>query len=260
MTAAKSKAGEYTKIMIPAVHVREWHPFTLSGAPESGKLQFHIKKLGDWTGRLHELAKSGQLLSKRVIVQGSFTSRAREYKNFNVAVFVATGIGATPFTSIIQKALHRGNPEKRKYYFHWIVREQCAARTWFLDLLQGVEDASPDLNIKIIVWYTGAKKMKNKDAVRTKLLDLSSYAYLDKTGRDLITGIKRSNFNLHVGIGRPDWTSVFSKLLQDHSEESDIGIFYCGAASLRSQLVKLCSKYSTVETSFKFHSEEFLSW
>jgi hypothetical protein len=141
-----------------------------------------------------------------------------------------------------------------------MIREQCAARTWFLELLQGVEDASPDLRIKVVVWYTGANKMNNKSAVTTKLFDLSSYAYLEKTGCDLITGIKRSNFNLHVGIGRPDWDVIFTKMAQDHPKETDIGVFYCGAASLRAELVKLCSRHSTVETSFKFHSEEFVSW
>ena len=259
-TAQGCKAGEYAKIMIPAVHVREWHPFTLSGFPESGILQFHIKKLGDWTGRLLELAKSGELMSQRVIVQGSFTTRAREYKNFNVAVLVATGIGATPFTSLIQKALQRGNPEKRTYYFHWIVRERCAAQTWFQDLLQSIEDADVDLKIKVILWYTGATRMKNKGAVQTKLFDLSSYAYLKKTGKEIITGITRKNLNVQIGIGRPDWSQVFKRLSRVHVDDGDIGVFYCGAPRLRSELVKLCSKYSTVETTFKLHSEEFLSW
>lgn len=259
-TALECKAGEYAKIMIPAVHVREWHPFTLSGDPESGTLQFHIKSLGDWTGRLYELAKSGRLMSQRVIVQGSFTTRAREYKNFNAVVFVATGIGATPFTSIIQKALQRENPDGRVYYFHWIVREQVAAQTWFIDLLQDVENASKDSNVKIIVWFTGAKLMKRKGAVQTKLLDLSTYAYLEKSGCELITGITRKNYNVQIGIGRPAWGSVFTTIRENHSQETDIGVFFCGAPPLRRELSKLCSKHSTVETAFKFHSEEFLSW
>lgn len=260
-TALGSKAGEYAKIMIPAVHVREWHPFTLSGDPESGTLQFHIKCLGDWTGRLYQLAKAGTLLSRRVIVQGSFTTRAREYKNFNVVLFVATGIGATPFTSIIHKALQQGNPAGRTYYFHWIVREQVAVQTWFRDLLQDVENATKDLKIVITVWFTGAKFLKGKGVVQTKLFDLTTYAYLESVGRDLITGITRRNYNVKIGIGRPVWRNVFTQISHDHREEDDIGVFFCGAPRLRNQLYKLCSEDSeNEETSFKFHSEEFQSW
>jgi predicted ferric reductase len=92
-TPLECKAGEYAKIMIPVMQVREWHPFSLSGDPKAETLQFHIKALGDWTRRLYELAASGKLMSQRVIVQASFTTRAREYKNFDVVMFVATGIG-----------------------------------------------------------------------------------------------------------------------------------------------------------------------
>ena len=259
-TALECKAGEYAKIMIPAVHVREWHPFTLSGDPESGTLQFHIKALGDWTGRLYELAESGKLMSQRVIVQGSFTTRAREYKNFNVVVFVATGIGATPFTSILQKAVQRGKPDGRHYYFHWIVREQVAAKTWFIDLLQEVENADKEWNINITVWFTGARFMKRKGAVQTKLFDLSTYSYLETSGCELITGIVRKNHNVLIGIGRPPWGSTFDGLRQEHPQTSDIGVFFCGAPRLRRELSKLCVQHSTVSTAFRFHSEEFLSW
>jgi len=260
-TALECKAGEYAKIMIPAVHVREWHPFTLSGDPASGMLQFHIKSLGDWTGRLYELAKSGRLMSQRVIVQGSFTTRTREYKNFNTVIFVATGIGATPFTSIIQKALGRGNPNgQRTIYFHWIVREQVAAQTWFIDLLQDVEDANKNLKIEVTVWFTGAKSMKNKGAVTTKLFDLTAYAYLEKTGYDLITRITRKNYNVKIGIGRPPWKGIFTKMRGDHANEDAIGVFYCGAPRLRDELSKMCVQQSSLDTAFKFHSEEFLSW
>jgi len=122
-------------------------------------------------------------------------------------MFVATGISATPFTSILQKAVQRAKPDGRHYYFHWVVREQVAAKTWFIDLLQEVENAGKEGNIKIVLWFTGCGFIKRKGAVHTKLFDLITYLYLEASGRELITGITRKNHNVLIGIGRPTWVT-----------------------------------------------------
>ncbi|XP_047452753.1 NADPH oxidase 5 [Mugil cephalus] len=49
------KPGDYVYINIPVIAKYEWHPFTISSAPEqSDSLWLHIRSMGQWTNRLYE--------------------------------------------------------------------------------------------------------------------------------------------------------------------------------------------------------------
>ena len=49
------KPGDYIFINIPAIATFEWHPFTISSAPEqSDAISLHIRVVGHWTRRLYE--------------------------------------------------------------------------------------------------------------------------------------------------------------------------------------------------------------
>ncbi|XP_069385186.1 NADPH oxidase 5 [Paralichthys olivaceus] len=49
------KPGDYIYINIPVIAKYEWHPFTISSAPEqSDTLWLHIRSMGQWTNRLYE--------------------------------------------------------------------------------------------------------------------------------------------------------------------------------------------------------------
>ena len=42
-------------INLPVISKFEWHPFTISSAPERADvLTFHIRSVGGWTNKLHE--------------------------------------------------------------------------------------------------------------------------------------------------------------------------------------------------------------
>ena len=42
-------------INLPVISKFEWHPFTISSAPErQDVLTFHIRSVGGWTNKLHE--------------------------------------------------------------------------------------------------------------------------------------------------------------------------------------------------------------
>jgi len=52
-------AGDYVFIRIPDIAPFEWHPFTISSAPEQKDVfSLHIRSLGNWTGKLHDFYKS----------------------------------------------------------------------------------------------------------------------------------------------------------------------------------------------------------
>lgn len=47
------RPGDYVFINIPSIAKYEWHPFTLSSAPEdSDHIGLHIRAVGQWTNRL----------------------------------------------------------------------------------------------------------------------------------------------------------------------------------------------------------------
>lgn len=47
------RPGDYVFVNIPAIAKYEWHPFTLSSAPEdSDHISLHIRAVGEWTNRL----------------------------------------------------------------------------------------------------------------------------------------------------------------------------------------------------------------
>jgi len=51
----KFKSGDYLFIRIPKIARYEWHPFTISSAPElKDELWLHIRSLGNWTNKLYD--------------------------------------------------------------------------------------------------------------------------------------------------------------------------------------------------------------
>ncbi len=44
-----NKPGQYLFLNVPEVSALEWHPFTISSAPEEDFVSVHIRVVGDWT-------------------------------------------------------------------------------------------------------------------------------------------------------------------------------------------------------------------
>ena len=48
-------SGDYLFIKIPTIASYEWHPFTISSAPElKDELWLHIRSLGNWTNKIYD--------------------------------------------------------------------------------------------------------------------------------------------------------------------------------------------------------------
>jgi len=45
----RMEVGQYIFVNCPAVSLLEWHPFTLTSAPEEDFFSIHIRAAGDWT-------------------------------------------------------------------------------------------------------------------------------------------------------------------------------------------------------------------
>jgi predicted ferric reductase len=96
------KAGQFCFLRLNKDKLYARHPFTISNSPEDETLHFTIKLNGRFTKLASEL-KTGE----EVIVDGPFgiftLDNADKKKSL---VFIAGGVGITPFYSIIKSCLH----------------------------------------------------------------------------------------------------------------------------------------------------------
>jgi predicted ferric reductase len=82
----------------------EAHPFTISSAWKGGGLlRFHVKNLGDHTARLPMTLKVGD----RAMVEGPYGCFRFEGDSPR-QIWVAGGIGITPFLARMEELVHRG--------------------------------------------------------------------------------------------------------------------------------------------------------
>lgn len=92
------RAGQFAFIRTTRPGLREAHPFTISGGEDrDGVVQFNIKGLGDFTRRLHQDLQPGDTL-KVEGPYGDFRYPDRDGRQ----VWVAAGIGITPFLSFVR--------------------------------------------------------------------------------------------------------------------------------------------------------------
>ena len=55
----KFNPGDWVFIKIPKISLMEWHPFTISSAPEEEDyFTLHIRGVGDWTKNLHDFIQT----------------------------------------------------------------------------------------------------------------------------------------------------------------------------------------------------------
>jgi len=122
--------GSYYLIKIPAVSPLEWHPFSLAASVTSDHLTFMVDSVGDWTASVYELLQKDP--AKRdgasVFVQGPYVSIAqhatKDLPNNRSVMLVASGVGITPFLSIIAtKVTNQDSSDATKRVFAALFNE-----------------------------------------------------------------------------------------------------------------------------------------
>ncbi|KAK9765605.1 hypothetical protein K7432_005925 [Basidiobolus ranarum] len=244
----RSKAGQYIFLCCPEVSLYQFHPFTLTSAPEEDYISVHIRVVGNFTREFARRLgcdvdskkpnsidpKAGvNRILPRVMIDGPFGSASEDVFNYEVAVLVGAGIGVTPFASVLKSIWYRVNyPMKatrlRKVYFFWICRDKEAFE-WFQDLLKAIEEEDIEQFIEIHTYLTGGLK---PDEVRNVIIN-------DEEGyQDALTGLRSPTH-----YGRPNLDHIFNGLCHHHPA-TDVGVFFCGPKPLGKQLHMYCNKYN----------------
>ncbi|RMZ70255.1 ferric reductase like transmembrane component [Pyrenophora seminiperda CCB06] len=260
-----TRAGQYIFLCCPEISIWQYHPFTLTSAPEEDYISVHIRMVGNFTrafgkalgcstekkpeknekGESSEEIALRQILP-RVYIDGPFGSASEDVFKFEVAVLCGAGIGVTPFASILKSIWYRmnypqGRTRLRKVYFFWICRD-FGSFEWFRSLLLAIEAQDVDDHIEIHTYLTA--KIKADDATNIMINDANAE-------QDAITGLRAP-----TNFGRPNWDMIFKSIRKIHSP-AEAGVFFCGPKGLGSALHIKCNMYSEPGFSFVWGKENF---
>ncbi|CAL9067583.1 respiratory burst oxidase homolog protein B-like [Musa acuminata AAA Group] len=284
------RSGQYITVNCAAVSPFQWHPFSITSAPQDDYISVHIRSAGDWTGQLIEVfskacqpstaGKSGRLRADindgsddgvspsfpRVLIDGPYGAPAQDYEKYEVVLLVGLAIGATPFISIVKDILNnikqrdveeggggRSSTEANSF------RTRRAYFYWVtreqdsFEWFRGVMDEVAEADAQgVIELHNYCTSVYEEGDARAALIAMLQSLNHAKHGVDVVAGTRvKSHF------ARPNWRSVYKRIALNHPDQR-IGVFYCGKPTLVKELRQLAQDFShKTTTKFDFHKENF---
>jgi NADPH oxidase len=290
----KYTSGQWLFIQIPELSRWQWHPFTITSAPEDPYISVHIRQVGDFTSALGERFGMGpsvvaamtraamkgdaqdmktgvvsgdfveldpttsSITLPNVRIDGPYGAPAEDVFNSQVAVLIGAGIGVTPFASILKNIWYRQRKGKldslRRVEFFWICRD-APSFGWFQSLLQEIEKAQADPNFLRINIYLTQKIQE--DMLWNIAVNDAGASY------DPLTFLRTRTM-----FGRPDWMSVYGKVRQaietgqylpgsNAQLKTKVATYFCGPGALAKVIKKACVDNTNPEVEFTFAKEHF---
>ncbi|XP_004148243.2 putative respiratory burst oxidase homolog protein H isoform X3 [Cucumis sativus] len=277
----KYESGSYVYVNCEDIAACEWHPFSITSAPDDEYLSLHIRNAGDWTEKLVERfgkAVEGGKITKiggihrqenindskwesgekypKILIKGPYGAVTQDYKKYKVLLLIGFGTGATPMISILKDILNQikthekekstdenGESKFKKAYFYWITRTEESFE-WFKGVMNDVAEHD---NGRVIEMNNHLSSIKREGDPRSVFVTILQNI---QTKIEEIDFISRSR--IRARHGKPDWETVFLKLKKEHSGK--IGVFFCGDSSFNEVAIK-CRKHSDDSTQFEYHHE-----
>ncbi|XP_030305068.1 NADPH oxidase 1 isoform X2 [Calypte anna] len=245
------EVGQYIFVNCPSISLLEWHPFTLTSAPEEDFFSIHIRAAGDWTESLIDTFQQQKPEMPRIKVDGPFGTASEDVFQYEVAMLVGAGIGVTPFASILKSIWYKFQQadqtlKTKKIYFYWLCRD-TGAFAWFNDLLASLEQKMAESGKADFLTYRLFLTGWDTSIVNNVALHFD-------TATDTVTGLRHKTI-----FGRPMWNSEFAAVAEAHPR-SVVGVFLCGPAALAKSLQRSCQQHSSLDprkVKFYFNKENF---
>jgi NADPH oxidase len=287
----KYTAGQWLFIQVPEVSRWQWHPFTITSAPEDPYVSVHIRQVGDFTKGLGErlgvgpsvVAAMTQAAMKgsekeqntrgdfveidsnnmgralpAVRIDGPYGAPAEDVFKHEVAVLIGAGIGVTPFASILKHIWYRQKKGTlgtlRRVEFFWVCRD-APSFGWFQSLLQEVEAAQADPNfLRINVYLT---QKIGEDMLWNIAVNDAGAAY------DPLTLLRSRTM-----FGRPDWMTIYGQMRQAIESgqylpgsksqlKTTVGTYFCGPGVLAKAIHQATLHHTGSSVEFSFAKEHF---
>lgn len=272
----KYKAGQWLFLQVPSVSKYQWHPFTITSCPYDPYVSVHIRQVGDFTKDLGEAVGAGASNAKLyesvdpmgmyevalqngqkmppLRIDGPYGAPAEDVFENEIAVLIGTGIGVTPWASILKNIWHlRNGPNPptrlRRVEFIWVCKDTNSFE-WFHFLLSSLEQQSNEA--ARVPGSSGVEFLKIHTYLTQKLdIDTTQNIVLNSVGAEIdpLTELKsRTNF------GRPNFKKLFTGMRDGILQGSylsglegglrtTVGVYFCGpsAAGMFCPLVPLKS-------------------
>ena len=283
----KYKAGQWLFLNVPSVSKHQWHPFTITSCPSDPYISVHVRQVGDFTrafgealgagqnsgmfdgldpmGQYEVALQNGQLMPK-LRIDGPYGAPAEDVFDNEIAVLIGTGIGVTPWASILKSIWHKRqgpNPPMRlkRVEFIWVCKDTTSFE-WFQSLLSSLESQSRTQGpggsefLKIHTYLT-----QKLDADTAQNIVLNSVG----TGLDPLTELQsRTNF------GRPDFKRFFSSMRDavnsgsympgmEAELKTNVGVYFCGPSAAAREIRAACRASCTPEINFSFWKEQYVT-
>ncbi len=136
-TSLQFSAGQFAFFTFPSISKKEQHPFTISSHPNKKNLRITVKGLGDYTDNLAQKLEVGQTAK----VEGAFGHFTLDHTQKERQIWVAGGIGITPFLSLAKQI------KDQKVDLFWCVNK--AEEAVYSAELEKVSRNNPNLNVHI---------------------------------------------------------------------------------------------------------------
>ncbi|CAG8473681.1 19469_t:CDS:2 [Dentiscutata erythropus] len=264
------KAGQYLFLNIPAISTWQWHPFTITSAPDDPFVSIHVRQVGDFTNKLGELlgcnSNNSNFDIKRTLpavlptlrIDGPYGAPAEDVFKNEIVVLIGCGIGVTPFASILKNIWHQQQNKRllklKRVEFFWICRE-TGAFEWFQSLLKTLEATQMEAGfLKFHIYLTSKLR---ESTINNIIINDVSGSY------DPLTDLES-----RTHYGRPNFGYIFSQLNRaiesgrylpgkEGDLNTNVGVYYCGPPALAKSLKKDCDSANTEGIKFNFHKENF---
>ena len=229
-TGFSHQPADYVFLRVPEVARHEWHPFTISSAPEASSLVVHVRSLGNWTGALRRLADRDDARPTRAFLDGPYGSPSRHLFETRFAVMIGAGIGVTPFASVLESiALGRAG-KLEKAHFYWLNRDQYSFE-WFGALLAQLETNKHADRLDLHIHMTGGHA-----GLSAAGLEVARELLVEHGHADVVTGLTAKTH-----MGHPDWDRELAAIQARHSPEP-VHVFFCGPEGLARKVAATCAR------------------
>jgi len=280
---------------VPEVSRFQWHPFTITSAPEDPYVSVHIRQVGDWTqalgdrvgagpsvvAALTKAAMKGEAKDEKYVdedeptrgdfvevdtsgrpmpmvrIDGPYGAPAEDVFKVEVAVLVGAGIGVTPFASILKHIWYR-------------------QRSGNLGSLRRVEFFWICRDAPSFGWFQSL--LQEVEAAQTDPNFLRINIYLtQKIDEDMMWNIAVNDagaaydpltlLRTRTLFGRPDFKNIYSRLRQSiesgqylpgaTSVRTTVGTYFCGPTPIAKSLKVACLENNNDNVKFTFAKEHF---